>query len=88
MQTTSHELDGTLEGNGMTRNIEEIYGDYRKADFTDRLHIYLQFPELRDDFLEIEQKEVGTDLFETSTPPAKGLNLIDRLINRTFSFLW
>lgn len=71
----------------MTRNIEEIYGDYRKADFTDRLNIYLQFPELRDDFLEIEQKEVGTDLFETATPPAKGLNLIDRLINRTFSFL-
>ena len=71
----------------MTTNLEEIFGDYRKADFTDRLHIYLQFPELRDDFLEIEQKEVGTDLFETATPPAKGLNLIDRLINRTFSFL-
>lgn len=71
----------------MTRNIEEIYGDYRKADFTDRLHIYLQFPELRNDFLEIEQKEVGTDFFETATPPTKGRNLIDRLINRSFSFL-
>jgi len=71
----------------MTRNIEEIYGDYRKADFTDRLHIYLQFPELRNDFLEIEQKEMGTDFFETAIPPAKGRNLINRLINRSFSFL-
>lgn len=40
----------------MTSNLEEIYGRYREADFMGRLHIYLQFPELRDDFLEIDRK--------------------------------
>ena len=41
----------------MTINLEEIYNQYRKGDFTDRLNIYLQFPELRNDFFEIEQNE-------------------------------
>ena len=41
----------------MTINLEEIYDRYRKADFTDRLNIYLQFPELRNEFFEIEQNE-------------------------------
>lgn len=41
----------------MANNLEEIYDRYRKAGFIDRLNIYLQFPELRNDFLEIEQKE-------------------------------
>jgi hypothetical protein len=40
----------------MTNHLEEIYDRYRKADFMGRLHIYLQFPELRDDFLEIDRK--------------------------------
>ena len=46
-----------MGGDAMTINLEEIYDQYRKADFTDRLNIYLQFPELRNDFLEIEQKD-------------------------------
>jgi len=51
----------------MTINLEEVYDQYRKADFNDRLNIYLQFPELRDDFLEIEQIE-KRPLF--TTPPS------------------
>jgi len=40
----------------MTIHLEEIYDRYREADFMGRLHIYLQFPDLRNDFLEIDQK--------------------------------
>ena len=71
----------------MAINLEEIYDQYKKADFTDRLNIYLQFPELRDDFLEIEQAERPLDFFETAKPPAKSLDPIDRWINRSLSFL-
>lgn len=55
-----------MGGDAMTINLEEIYDQYRKADFTDRLNIYLQFPELRDDFFEIEQKEKQPFFFETA----------------------
>ncbi len=41
----------------MISNRERIYEDYRQADFSDRLNIYLQFPELRNDFLEIDLQE-------------------------------
>ena len=41
----------------MTSPLEDIYNRYRNAEFTRRLDIYLQFPELRNDFLEIDQKE-------------------------------
>ena len=41
----------------MTSHLEDIYNRYRNAEFTQRLDIYLQFPELRNDFLEIDQKE-------------------------------
>jgi len=40
----------------MTNHLEQIYDRYREADFMGRLHIYLQFPELRGDFLEIDRK--------------------------------
>ena len=75
------------EGNAMTTHHEAIYSRYRKADFTDRLNIYLQFPELRNDFLAIEQTETPPNFFETAKPLSKRRNLIDRLINRSFSFL-
>ena len=41
----------------MIINLEEIYDQYRKANFTDRLNIYLQFPDLRREFLEIDRRE-------------------------------
>lgn len=72
----------------MTINLEEIYDQYRKADFTDRLNIYLQFPELRNDFFEIEQKEKQPFFFETAKSQSKRLNRINRWISRRFSFLW
>jgi len=68
----------------MTRNIEEIFGDYRKADFTDRLNIYLQFPKLRNDFLEIEQKEKETDRMVTTDAHSNPRRL--RMPTGLFSF--
>lgn len=44
----------------MTSHLEDIYNRYRSAEFTQRLDIYLQFPDLRNDFLEIDLKEKKT----------------------------
>ena len=52
----------------MTTNLEKIYGKYRMADVSDRLNIYLQFPELRESFIEIEQNEGQSDI---SKPPSR-----------------
>ena len=41
----------------MPTNPEAIYDRYQRADFTDRLNIFLQFPVLRLGFTEIDQKE-------------------------------
>ncbi len=41
----------------MIKSQAEIYDDYRKADFSDRLSIYLQYPELRNEFLDIDLQE-------------------------------
>jgi len=61
----------------MTTNLETISGRYRKADFNDRLSMFLQFPELRREFLEIELKEGPQNCFEPIKPPSKYFNLSD-----------
>ena len=55
----------------MTSHLEDIYNRYRNAEFTQRLDIYLQFPELRKDFLEIDQKEKKTISIENPDAPAR-----------------
>ena len=40
----------------MNTRLEKIFRDYLNADFADRICLYLQFPELRNDFFEIERK--------------------------------
>jgi hypothetical protein len=77
-----------MEDSAMTSNLEEIYGRYRKADFADRLNIYLQFPDLRNDFLEIEEKDRQANFLEDTKSPSKGLNRIYVWIRWRFSFLW
>lgn len=37
--------------------IEDILLEYEKADMNKRLHLFLQFRDIRNDFLEIEFKE-------------------------------
>ena len=36
----------------------DLLDQYRRADFTKRLHLYLQYPELRADFTEIDRKDL------------------------------
>lgn len=72
----------------MIFNLKDIYDQYRKADFTERLNIYLQFPELRDEFCEIEQQQEKQPIpFETVRSQSKDTNRIYGWIGRRLSFL-
>lgn len=39
------------------RNLKTITEEYRKGDFEKRLHLFLECPPLRDEFMQIEQGE-------------------------------
>ena len=49
----------------MNATCEEIFEKYRKADFIDRMYIFLEYRELRADFLLIDQNEGNIDFFIT-----------------------
>ncbi len=66
----------------MRTNLDEIFEQYRRSDFMDRLNIYLQFPELRNEFLDIDQKETHPDFLDTVKTPSRGLNQIGIRIKR------
>ncbi|MGD9211429.1 MAG: hypothetical protein PVI90_11660 [Desulfobacteraceae bacterium] len=68
----------------MIANCEEIYEKYRTADFEDRLYIYLQFPELRNDFFKIDQTENHTDFFKSVNHHNKVHGFWRRIIDRIF----
>jgi hypothetical protein len=51
------------EDNGMAASYEQTCDDYRNADFTKRLDMYMSIPTLRNDFLEIDRKETKTGSF-------------------------
>lgn len=40
----------------MKRTISELLDEYRCSDFTKRLHLYLQYAELRPEFMEMDRK--------------------------------
>jgi hypothetical protein len=46
----------------MRTHLEKIYSDYISADFADRLYLYLQYPELRNDFFEIEREATKQEM--------------------------
>lgn len=71
----------------MTPRIEKIFDDYRRSDFMARLHIYLQYPELRNDFLEIDQKESTTDDLWSPKHTNNRCSGIGDFFNRSVSFL-
>ena len=41
---------------------DKILAEYGAADFNRRLHMYLQFPELRSEFILIDQNNRGVEL--------------------------
>jgi len=59
--------------------IEDILLEYEKGDMNKRLHLYLQFRDLRKDFLEIELKECK---YRTSSNP----NLCRSFLRTVFKF--
>ena len=66
----------------MQRTTGDLLDDYRRADFSKRLHLYLQYRELRHEFIEIDRNEL---------PPATLGNKpeykrLPRFCNR--AFLW
>lgn len=44
----------------MENNTEKILNDYQSADFNRRLHIFLDYPRLRPEFLMIDEYELKT----------------------------
>ena len=54
--------------------MDDIIGQYKKADFTIRLNIYLAYPELRDEFIRID-----TEYPDFTAPFNPDDSLIDRL---------
>jgi hypothetical protein len=48
-------------------NVEDILLEYEKGDMNKRLHLFLQFRDLRKDFQEIELKERRCRTFSSPT---------------------
>lgn len=46
----------------MTENYDKITAEYRDADFNHRLSLYLQYPQLRSDFILKDQNDLTSDL--------------------------
>ena len=46
----------------MIERYDEIISEYRAADFDRRLHMYLQFPSLRSEFILIDRDDLNRDL--------------------------
>ena len=46
----------------MTGIYDRILAEYRDADFNRRLHMYLQFPRLRSEFILIDQRDLKTEM--------------------------
>ena len=57
----------------MIRNHDKILSDYRNADFYRRVELYLQFKELRPDFLLIDRHDLNKDWSVGFTMPGTSL---------------
>ena len=42
----------------MKRTTSDLLDEYKHADLTKRLHLYLQYPELRPEFIETDRNEL------------------------------
>ena len=65
----------------MTEDFNKIMTAYRDADFNQRLNMYLQYPRLRSDFIEIDRNDLKTDL-------STGLKLRKKLQSIQISMLF
>lgn len=46
----------------MAQNYHDITATYREADFNERLNMYLQYPQLRSNFILIDRNDLEADL--------------------------
>ena len=53
----------------MTGIHDKIIAEYRDADFNRRLHMYLQFPRLRSEFILIDRRNLNAEWPAGFTPP-------------------
>jgi hypothetical protein len=53
----------------MTGIHDKIIAEYADADFNRRLHMYLQFPRLRSEFIIIDQRNLNAELPAGFTSP-------------------
>ncbi|GEM_PF-2964112 len=67
----------------MAATREEVYEEYRTADFSRRLDIYLQFPELRNAFHEIVPRDAKTDFFKTERHRRQGRRGLRTIIRQS-----
>ena len=61
----------------MTGIHDKIIAEYKDADFNRRLHMYLQFPRLRSEFILIDQRNLKSELPAGFTAP--GFSLAARM---------
>ena len=47
---------------------QRILADYRSADFNARLNLYLQWPHLRSELIQIDRHDINTDLISEQSP--------------------
>ena len=59
---------------------QDIIKQYRQADFRHRLSLFLECPALRNEFVRIEQNEVGKNMSPESAVGSK--------ISRAMKFFW
>ena len=78
----------------MTESPTKILTEYRAADFTRRLHLYLQFPGLRSKFMLIDQQglnhlKAGFKFRKNARPAQMSvvLGLMAGYVRRLFGFL-
>jgi len=58
--------------------IEEILSEYEKGDMNKRLHLFLQFRDLRREFLEIELKDCKYKEFTNPIPCRSFLRTVSK----------
>ena len=53
----------------MKRTTSDLLKEYREADFTKRLHLYLQHRDLRSQFVETDQNELASEATKSLDRP-------------------
>ena len=66
MKSQSFQHDLNAKEDYTMQSIPQLIEDYRAADFEKRLYLFLECPELRDDFIEIDQTKTNSQ----ATAPA------------------